>query len=90
MSEPGPKKIVYLFGAGATHAELSNLGVDESGLLIGDVTRRVILKAIGNTAFLPHNRMFLERAAVVLPANLGSQGLVQTSSSFRLRWNRSM
>ncbi len=47
MSEQEPKKIVYLFGAGATHAELSNIGVDEDGLLIGDVTRRVILKANG-------------------------------------------
>lgn len=63
MSEQEPKKIVYLFGAGATHAELSNIGADENGLLIGDVTRRVILKANGDTAFLPHNRMFLERAA---------------------------
>ncbi len=63
MPQPEQKKIVYLFGAGATHAELSNIGVDESGLLIGDVTRRVILKANGDTAFLPHNRMFLERAA---------------------------
>ena len=49
MPQPEQKKIVYLFGAGATHAELSNIGVDESGLLIGDVTRRVILKANGDT-----------------------------------------
>ena len=59
MPEQGPKKIVYLFGAGATHAELSNIGADESGLLIGDVTRRVILKANGDAAFLPHNRNVL-------------------------------
>ena len=63
MSEPGPKKIVYLFGAGATHAELSNINDDENGLLIGAVTRRVILRANGDPAFLPRNRMFLDRAA---------------------------
>jgi len=44
-----PLKIVYLFGAGATHAEIENIGIDPNqmniGLRIGDVTKRVILKA---------------------------------------------
>jgi len=49
MPEGEPKKIVYLFGAGATHAELQNLDPDlveeKSGLLIGNVSSRVIEKA---------------------------------------------
>lgn len=65
MPESRPKKIVYLFGAGATNAELSAAGVDltESGLLISDVTRRVTLRAKEEADFLGKNRMFLERAA---------------------------
>lgn len=65
MSEPGPKKIVYLFGAGATNAELSNIDVDvdESGLLLSHVTKRVILEANKDAGFFGRNRMFLERAA---------------------------
>jgi len=43
------KKVVYLFGAGATHAELVNLEPDlireKQGLLIGDVSSRVIERA---------------------------------------------
>jgi len=43
------KKIAYLFGAGATHAELINLEPDlfreKQGLLIGDVSSRVLEKA---------------------------------------------
>lgn len=49
------KKIVYLFGAGATHAELINLEPDllreKQGLLIGDVSSRVIQKARANQAY---------------------------------------
>ena len=50
MADYEPKKIVYLFGAGATHAELHNLDQDlveqkGLGLLIGDVSKRVIEKA---------------------------------------------
>jgi hypothetical protein len=50
MPEGEPKKIAYLFGAGATHAELHNLDQDlveqkALGLLIGDVSKRVIEKA---------------------------------------------
>ncbi len=49
MPEDEPKKIAYLFGAGATHAELQNLDPDlieeKSGLLIGNVSSRVIEKA---------------------------------------------
>jgi hypothetical protein len=44
-----PRKIAYLFGAGATHAELLVLDPDlesnEQGLLISDVSRRVMFKA---------------------------------------------
>lgn len=47
-----PKKIVYLFGAGATHAEILNLVDDpdqkfkeEKGLLISDVSKRVMNRA---------------------------------------------
>lgn len=45
-----PKKVVYLFGAGATHAELQNLDPDlierkSLGLLVSDVSSRVIEKA---------------------------------------------
>lgn len=50
MPETVPKKIVYLFGAGATHAELQNLHPDQIdqkrlGLLVRDVSTRVIEKA---------------------------------------------
>lgn len=47
--QPEPKKIVYFFGAGATHAELANLDgalVEKGqGLLIRHVSARVIEKA---------------------------------------------
>jgi hypothetical protein len=46
MPEGEPKKIVYLFGAGATHAELQNLEPDlieeKLGLLVTNVSSRVI------------------------------------------------
>jgi len=53
MSITRPYKIVFLFGAGATHAELANLDKDSSseefekikGLLITNVSKRVIQKA---------------------------------------------
>jgi len=49
MAEAEPKKIVYLFGAGATHAELQNLDPDlvaeKRGLLISNVSSRVIERA---------------------------------------------
>lgn len=42
------QKIVYLFGAGATHAEIDNIETETDsikvGLKIGDVTKRVLLK----------------------------------------------
>ena len=65
MAGPLPKKIAYLFGAGATNAELSAVGVDlaESGLLISNVTRRVTIKAKQDGEFLGQHRIFLERAA---------------------------
>jgi hypothetical protein len=49
MPEGEARRIVYLFGAGGTHAELQNLDPDlieeQSGLLIGNVSSRVIEKA---------------------------------------------
>lgn len=65
MPEPDRKNIVYLFGAGATNAELDNIGEDlsEIGLLISDVTKRVIINAKQDHDFLKHNRLFLDRAA---------------------------
>ena len=46
------KKVAYLFGAGATHAELINIEPDllreKQGLLIRDVSSRVIEKARAN------------------------------------------
>lgn len=51
-----PKKIAYLFGAGATHAELQNILPDlvreKDGLLINDVSSRVIEKARRNADYL--------------------------------------
>lgn len=51
MVEKTQEKIVYLFGAGATHAEMINLHEDlsetflkKNGLLIGHVSQRVIKK----------------------------------------------
>jgi hypothetical protein len=56
MPESKEKKIVYLFGAGATQAELDNfdqtLREKGSGLLISDVSRRVIEKASRNESYL--------------------------------------
>ena len=43
-----PSNIVYLFGAGATHAELQNIApvlAEKQGLLVSDVSSRVIEKA---------------------------------------------
>jgi hypothetical protein len=48
MAEATPSKIVYLFGAGATHAELQNIApvlTEKRGLLVSDVSSRVIEKA---------------------------------------------
>jgi hypothetical protein len=51
MPEPKPKKVVYLFGAGATHAELTSVEptatekVEERGLLMSNVSSRVIEQA---------------------------------------------
>jgi len=59
MPDAKPQKIVYLFGAGATHAELTNIQKDPSenffekrGLLIDHVSRRVIQKARGNKRYM--------------------------------------
>jgi hypothetical protein len=65
MPQSQVKRVAYLFGAGATNAELSHVGVDidEDGLLISDVTKRVTIEAKRDPEFLKHSRMFLERAA---------------------------
>ena len=51
-----PRKIAYLFGAGATHAELLILDPDiesnEQGLLISDVSKRVMFKASLNADYV--------------------------------------
>lgn len=56
MPETEARRIVYLFGAGATHAELQSLKPDlideKSGLLIKDVSSRVIEKARSEGKYL--------------------------------------
>ena len=56
MSQPAPQKIAYLFGAGATHAELQNIEPDlvkeKTGLLIKNVSSRVIEVARRNGEYL--------------------------------------
>lgn len=60
MHAENPKKIVYLFGAGATHAELSNLAKDpdseifkkKKGLLISGVSSRVMAQAVNKSSYL--------------------------------------
>lgn len=55
MTEVRPTRIVYLFGAGATHAELQNLDPDlpeERGLLVSHLSKRVIEKARRDTEYL--------------------------------------
>jgi len=56
MSLEQLKKIAYLFGAGATHAELTsldqNLNPEKWGLRIGDVSSRVIEKAREDKEYL--------------------------------------
>jgi hypothetical protein len=67
VSKSESKKIAYLFGAGATHAELTNLGKlfieEKDGLLTKDVSARVIARhphfqALGSRIFFnlpPHS-----------------------------------
>jgi hypothetical protein len=58
MPEARPTKIVYLFGAGATHAELVNIEptvaekAEQRGLLMSNVSSRVIEKARRDPAYL--------------------------------------
>jgi hypothetical protein len=56
MAEAKPSKIVYLFGAGATHAELQNIDrylvQKNRGLLVSDVSSRVIEKARRDANYL--------------------------------------
>lgn len=58
MPESAPKKVVYLFGAGATHAELINIEptaterLEERGLLMSNVSSRVIEKARRDPEYL--------------------------------------
>lgn len=57
-SKDSTKKIVYLFGAGATHAELAallpDLSPETDGLLLGNVSSRVIARARSNPNYLRH------------------------------------
>lgn len=63
MAESQLKKIVYLFGAGATNAEISYIDLETDpnlvGLCMADVTKRVIHKTKGIPAFSPIE-MFLK------------------------------
>jgi hypothetical protein len=56
MPEPELKKIVYMFGAGATHAELENFEPDleqkQLGLLVSAVSSRVIERARRDEQYL--------------------------------------
>ncbi len=55
MAEDKPAKIVYLFGAGATHAEVQNIEPDlpdERGLLVTHLSKRVIEKARRDMQYL--------------------------------------
>jgi hypothetical protein len=55
MTEDKPTRIVYLFGAGATHAELQNIDPDlaeKSGLLVTHLSKRVIEKARRSRRYL--------------------------------------
>jgi hypothetical protein len=60
MTNEMPRRVVYLFGAGATHAELQNLNPDltdekiqeRSGLLIRNVSSRVLAKARRDKKYL--------------------------------------
>jgi SIR2-like domain len=55
MTEEKPARIVYLFGAGATHAELQNLDpdmADKQGLLVSHLSARVIEKARRDKKYL--------------------------------------
>jgi len=55
MTEEKPARIVYLFGAGATHAELQDYNptrAEESGLLVSHLSKRVIEKAAKDKRYL--------------------------------------
>jgi len=57
VAEAKPNRIVYLFGAGATHAELHNIDPDlidknNCGLLVSQVSSRVIERARRDPAYL--------------------------------------
>ena len=55
MPREEKKKVAYLFGAGATHAELISLEPEllreKQGLLIGDVSSRVIERARADRSY---------------------------------------
>lgn len=59
------KKIAYLFGAGATHAEImySEALNDDNRLLLGDVSRRVFLEVQKDPDFLKGYEFLLRRTA---------------------------
>ena len=71
MKKQAKKRIVYLFGAGATHAEIMNSEADqdakfrsERGLLISDVSSRVMKKA--------QRKDWFKQQKEVLASNKGS------------------
>jgi hypothetical protein len=61
MRQSGQKKIAYLFGAGATHAELANLDTalieKGHGLLIKNVSARVVERARRSASYLQELEM---------------------------------
>ena len=67
MPESRLNKVVYLFGAGATHAELENVEgpvlEERSGLLISNVSARVIEKAISFSIRLLSTSLIRSRRA---------------------------
>ena len=85
MPQAEPKKrIAYLFGAGATHAELANLLPDllfdeklrrRLGLLIGDVSRRVIKKARQEPLYLKGLELVTGEGPELLAGTSGSTNI---------------
>jgi hypothetical protein len=66
MPQPKPRKVVCLFGAGATQSELDNsfptLKEKGKGLLIGDVSQRVIETASRTKAYVKDVEMVSARS----------------------------
>ena len=91
MADSHPRKIVYLFGAGATHAELANLERDPSvrfeqtrGLLIKHVSDRVVARA-------RHKKSYLKDIAMVsnVTGSLNIELFISLIESSRIRGSSS-